>query len=96
MGDLFDHLTLKVLLNAHSTLVMGRLGRYRNNIMTWVSPTNGKLIDRACRYVLHLLQEEGVEKYDYAAVVNELFEQLETIDLTASVVEKTFEALYNK
>ena len=41
---------LKMLLNQHSTLVMGRLGRYESNIMTWVSPNNGKLVDRAARY----------------------------------------------
>ena len=32
---LFQHLLLKQLLNIHSTLVMGRLGRYKGNLMTW-------------------------------------------------------------
>ena len=33
---LFRHLLLKLLLNTHSTLAMGRLGRYEGNLMTWV------------------------------------------------------------
>jgi N-acetylmuramic acid 6-phosphate (MurNAc-6-P) etherase len=38
---------LKVLLNAHSTAVMTRLGRVIGNTMTNVSPSNLKLIGRA-------------------------------------------------
>lgn len=54
---LSEHSVLKVLLNSLSTLVMGRLGRYYSNIMTYVKPTNYKLIDRAARYVLILRPE---------------------------------------
>ena len=50
MPELFQHLLLKQMLNIHSTLVMGRLGRYQNNLMTWVTPSNGKLVDRATVY----------------------------------------------
>lgn len=46
---------IKVILNKHSTLVMGRLNRIKSNIMSWVRPSNNKLIDRAIRYVRHLL-----------------------------------------
>ena len=49
MPELFRHLLLKQILNIHSTVVMGRLGRYESNLMTWVTPTNGKLVDRAKR-----------------------------------------------
>lgn len=45
----------KMLLNAHSTAVMGVLQRYEGNVMTWVRPSNNKLIDRAARYVRLLL-----------------------------------------
>jgi hypothetical protein len=38
---------LKILLNAHSTAVMTRLGRVVGNTMTNVSPSNLKLIGRA-------------------------------------------------
>jgi N-acetylmuramic acid 6-phosphate etherase len=54
--DLFSrHLMLKLLLNAHSTLVMGRCGRFEGNVMTYVNATNNKLIDRAIRYVRMVL-----------------------------------------
>lgn len=41
------HIGLKILLNAHSTAVMARLGRVIGNTMTNVSPSNLKLIGRA-------------------------------------------------
>jgi len=41
------NIALKVLLNAHSTAVMARLGRVIGNTMTNVSPSNLKLIGRA-------------------------------------------------
>ncbi len=41
------HVGLKILLNAHSTAVMARLGRVVGNTMTNVSPSNLKLIGRA-------------------------------------------------
>ena len=50
-------IVLKMLVNAHSTIVMGRLGRYANNVMTYVRPSNYKLIDRAIRYVEYLVQD---------------------------------------
>ena len=42
-----QHIALKMLLNAHSTAVMAKLGRVIGNTMTNVSPTNLKLIGRA-------------------------------------------------
>jgi len=56
------HLVLKMILNAHSTLVMGRLGRFDGNLMTWVKPSNHKLIDRAIRYTDILLQKKGIRR----------------------------------
>ena len=73
--DLFSrHLMLKLLLNAHSTLLMGRLGRYEGNVMTWVQASNNKLIDRAIRYVRILLEERGDEVPEYEEVARVLFE----------------------
>jgi N-acetylmuramic acid 6-phosphate etherase len=64
------HIILKMLLNMHSTLVMGRLGRYDGNIMTWVKPSNNKLIDRTIRYVDLLLKRQGISvPYDQIALV---------------------------
>lgn len=63
LGDLnflSSHLVLKILLNNLSTLIMGRLGRYESNLMTWVRASNNKLVDRACRYVDTLLKQKGI------------------------------------
>lgn len=84
---------LKVLLNTHSTLVMGRLGRYESNVMLWVRPSNMKLIDRSVRYVLGLLQRDGDTVTDYERVVYELFRQIERLDPNQSIVWHTYKAL---
>ncbi len=61
ISNLFEgHLFLKLLLNTHSTLVMGRMGRIQNNIMTFVRASNKKLENRACRYIQLLLEHQGV------------------------------------
>lgn len=59
--NLCEHLHVKTLLNAHSTLLMGRMGRYQDNVMTYVRPSNFKLIDRACRYADLLLKKQKIE-----------------------------------
>ncbi|CUE72869.1 Hypothetical protein, putative [Bodo saltans] len=53
---LLVNVAAKMLLNAHSTAVMGVLKRYEGNVMTWVRPSNNKLIDRAARYITLLLE----------------------------------------
>ncbi len=92
-NSLHEHLLLKLLLNIHSTLVMGRLGRYQNNMMTWVTPTNGKLVDRAARYVHHLLLDNGHPSPGYERIVHCLFEEMEQAAPGESVVMRTVEAL---
>ena len=92
---LFQHLLLKQLLNIHSTLVMGRLGRYEGNLMTWVTPTNRKLIDRATRYVRHLLADAGRPGATYEEVVHRLFAEMQTTPPGESVVRGTFRSLLN-
>jgi N-acetylmuramic acid 6-phosphate etherase len=90
---LFEHLFLKVCLNMHSLLVMGRLGRFESNVMTWVKPSNKKLIDRSIRYVQHLLEHQGVKGFSYRDICLELFEQAEKMTPSESVVLMTVEAL---
>lgn len=60
----YKHLALKLLLNTHSTLVMGRLGRYIGNMMSYVRASNMKLIDRAIRYIEKLLEQKGIQVPD--------------------------------
>lgn len=84
---LFNHLMVKMLLNAHSTLIMGLLGRYEGNVMTWVRPSNNKLIDRAARYVLHVLNERN-KSANYEDVVFKIFEEIENLNDNEPVVLK--------
>ena len=92
--SLVAHMLLKMLLNIHSTLVMGRLGRYKRNLMTWVYPTNGKLIDRATRYARTLLHEDGID-VSYDDTVRALFEVKKQITGNDSVVLATYDYLKN-
>lgn len=73
---LFNHLMVKMLLNSHSTLIMGLLDRYEGNVMTWVRPSNNKLIDRAARYVLQLLKVKA-KTASYEDVILKIFEEIE-------------------
>ncbi len=90
---LLDHLTLKLLLNMHSTLVMGRLGRFEGNLMTWVYPSNGKLIDRAARYTQILLRRGGHGEFAYDEIVRALFMSKNELSPEESIVHKTMQSL---
>lgn len=67
-------IALKMLLNAHSTAVMAKLGRVIGNTMTSVSPSNLKLIGRATYLILThvndvLGQPEWQQKYGKSALL---------------------------
>lgn len=94
--ELFYHLTLKMILNIHSTLVMGRLGRFESNVMTWVYPSNGKLVDRAARYSMLLLERAGVKNVDYDEIVRIQFELKKNLRSTESIVLRTAEIYQGK
>jgi N-acetylmuramic acid 6-phosphate etherase len=96
MSLLNEHLLLKMLLNIHSTLVMGRLGRYQGNVMTCVRPSNYKLIDRTIRYVQMLLNREGISNYSYSDICLQCFVELESADVNEPIVWKIFESLKKK
>lgn len=74
-----QHLGLKMLLNAHSTGVMAKMGRVVSNTMTNVNPGNLKLIGRATFLILsHItehLPEQGMFSYAEANAV--LFSAIE-------------------
>lgn len=92
LHPLFEHLLLKMLLNAHSTLLMGRLGRYESNLMTWVRPSNNKLIDRAIRYVSYLLAREGIHA-SYEEIAFRCFETMQRLSPDQSIVLETVASL---
>lgn len=87
---LFNHLMVKMILNAHSTLIMGLLGRYEGNVMTWVRPSNNKLIDRAARYILQLLKQKN-KTPSYEEVVLKIFEEIEVVNDNEPVVIRVVE-----
>jgi N-acetylmuramic acid 6-phosphate etherase len=90
---LFDHLSAKMLLNMHSTLVFGRLGRFEGNLMTWLYPSNGKLVDRAARYTQILLKRRGYDKFDYDSIVRAQFACKADLSPKESIVHRTLERL---
>jgi N-acetylmuramic acid 6-phosphate etherase len=96
LHPLFEHLFLKVALNMHSTLVMGRYGRYESNVMTWVKPSNNKLIDRSIRYVEYLLHHQQAFGFSYEDIAYQLFEEAERMEPRESVVLRTVASLKAK
>ncbi len=87
---LSKHLMMKMLLNAHSTLLMGRLNRYEGNLMTWVRPSNYKLIDRSVRYVDIILREKGMN-IPYEKLVHDCYELKDQISRNEAIVLKIIE-----
>lgn len=94
--DFSRHLILKMALNIHSTLVMGRLGRYLDNLMTHVKPSNNKLIDRAIRYATLLVRRRTGKTPEYKTVARTLFEERARLKPGEPIVLKTMEALIAK
>ena len=67
---------------------MGRMGRYQSNIMTYVKPTNYKLIDRATRYVMILRPGSKYEE-----VVQVIYDIRKKIRPDEPIVLKVIEVL---
>lgn len=80
-----SHLATKLIMNTLSTLIMGKLGRYEANMMTWVRASNYKLIDRAARYVQELGNLQGVELV-YDEIIHEIFEYINIGNKTTPIV----------
>ena len=89
---LCHHLILKMILNTHSTLIMGRLGRYQGNVMTYVKASNNKLIDRSIRYVDLILRSRGIS-VTYSEICYALYDVLESMPLNQSVVLNTVDRI---
>ncbi|MCT4641605.1 MAG: hypothetical protein N4A33_04855 [Bacteriovoracaceae bacterium] len=91
--DLFmRHLILKVLLNSLSSAIMVKLGRVRSNIMSYVKPSNFKLIDRATRYVADLAKMAGHD-ISYASAQKAILDSMENLEDGQSVVLKALSLL---
>ena len=85
---LFKHLVLKMIMNTHSTLIMGRLGRYEGNVMTFLRASNNKLIDRAIRYIDLILKSKKIV-LPYNELCRILFAMLEKTPSDQSIVLAT-------
>jgi len=91
-APLFKHLVLKMIMNTHSTLIMGRLGRYEGNVMTYLRASNNKLIDRAIRYIDMLLKNKSIS-LSYRELCHILFEMLEITPSDQSIVMATVDEI---
>lgn len=87
------HLMLKMWINIHSTLVMGRMGRYLDNLMTYVKPSNNKLIDRAARYVRLLAEKRTGILPPYDTTIQALFAEREVMPVGEPIVLRTLNRL---
>ncbi|AUN98619.1 hypothetical protein DOM21_08020 [Bacteriovorax stolpii] len=95
LNFLSAHLVLKILLNNLSTTIMGRMGRYESNLMTWVRASNNKLIDRAVRYATTLLKKKGID-VPYDQLVHACFRLKDQIPRDQALVLKMVEEFEGK
>jgi N-acetylmuramic acid 6-phosphate etherase len=87
-----QHIGLKMLLNAHSTGVMAKLGRVVGNTMTNVNPGNLKLIGRATYLILShvndkLSPEEAISYADANAILFDAIEYGKRVQKTGQNAE---------
>ncbi len=88
LTPLFQQTLLKLLLNNHSTLVMGRLGHYRSNLMTFVSPSNAKLIDRVIRTIQTYREQQTGIKPEYKPLAEQVLASMDSLKPNESLIEK--------
>lgn len=86
LDPLWNQLLVKMILNIHSLMVMGRMQRYEANVMTWVRPSNGKLIDRTARYLEHLIKKRGLQAIPREVLVQRIFDLQSQIDSDEAVI----------
>jgi len=86
-------LMYKLILNAHSTIMFGRLGAFSGNLMLSLKPSNHKLIDRAIRYALYILKTQYQQEFSYETVANTLFAEVDSLANNESIVNKVVQRL---
>lgn len=90
---LLEQLMVKMILNTHSLMVMGLLGRYEGNVMTWVRASNGKLIDRTLRYLNYLIEKRGLQNPGREQLLEKIFTEMKQIGPNDAMVLKILEKL---
>lgn len=84
-------LLLRLMLVTHSTLMMGRLLFFEGNLMTYVNPSNQKLIDRSVQYVMHLYQQKTGKALRYDQAKTQLLKALPDLKPKESIVLKVLQ-----
>ena len=92
-NPLCEQLVIKLILNTLSLLVMGKLGRYEGNVMTWVRASNGKLVDRTLRYLEFLIQKRKLPAIDRKTLIEKIFEIQDQTGPDEAIILKTLESL---
>ena len=100
-SSLLDHpllaqLLVKMILNTHSLMVMGLLGRYEGNVMTWVRASNGKLIDRTLRYLNFLIEKRDLVNPGRTSLLEMIFEEMKNIGPNDAMVLKILEKVTSR
>ncbi len=72
-----SNIALKMALNAHSTAVMAKLGKVVGNTMTYVQPSNLKLIGRATNLIFSHVNDHLANQITYAEANAVLFDAKE-------------------
>ena len=98
---------MKYALNLQSTLAMGRIGRFHGNLMTYVRPTNNKLVDRSLRTLRSLTLDlaratantslEAVAKdFNDEPFLNAIFEAFDCVSADEPVALRALDILTNR
>lgn len=89
---LYKTIIYKLILNSHSTLMMGRLGYFSGNMMLSLKPSNFKLIDRAIRYSQFIINEKLPLSYHEVAEI--VFREIDKLQPGQSIVKQVVNQAY--
>ncbi len=92
-NPLLDQILIKLILNTLSLMVMGKLGRFEGNVMTWVRASNGKLIDRTLRYLEFLIEKRSLPAVDRKRLTELVFEFRDQVRPDEAVILKILDTL---
>jgi N-acetylmuramic acid 6-phosphate etherase len=93
LHPLLEQLFVKMILNTHSLMVMGKIGRYEGNVMTWVRASNGKLIDRTLRYLDFLIEKRSLPHPGREKLLEMMFQEMPVIGPNDAMVLRILEQL---
>ncbi len=91
---LYKTIIYKLILNSHSTLMMGSLGYFNGNMMLSLKPSNFKLIDRAIRYSQFIINKNLPLTYHEVAKI--VFAEIKKLQPGQSIVKQVVDQALNK